>query len=110
MSATPLEGLKLEVWRMKDTQTGEGTQGGSSLTTTTTQELRDSQDLVGGPQAGSSYHVRVILGCEGRQLDLRGRSSRDYLVKRQETSSVNQTREQNRALWTVHVIVTDYFN
>lgn len=50
------------------------------------------------PQAGSSYHVCVILGCEERQLYVRGRGGRGRLIGRQETSSVNQTREQGRRL------------
>lgn len=47
-----------------------------------------------GPQAGSSYHVSIILGHERRQLHLRGRGSRDRLLKRQQTSPVDQTADQ----------------
>jgi len=93
------EGLVLEVWGMKKWTQWEGTQGGGGGgSRTTSQGLWGRSGLGEGPHAGSSYHVRVILGQEGGQLYLRGRSSRARLSKRHDTSSVNQTRAQTRGL------------
>lgn len=45
----------------------------------------------GGLQAVLPYHVDVTLGHKRRQLYLRGRSSGNHFVRRNKTSSVNQT-------------------